>query len=298
MRALLDTNIVIHRENVKATNLSIGQLFHWLDVLHYEKIIHPYTVNELRKYSSEQIQALYDAKLAAYTQMKSVAIQSSDFKKLLDDTPKTDNDIIDNQLLFELYCGRADIIITEDRKMRIKAQKLGIADKVFTINAFITKATAENPDLIEYKFLSVRKEVFGKIDVKNAFFDTFREAYPGFEKWFSKKCDEEAYVSRNDRGEILGFLYLKTEDENENYNDISPAFKPMRRLKVGTFKVEASGFRLGERFIKIIFDNAIERHLQEIYVTLFMDRPELKALYDLLVRWGFYEHGIKQTNGK
>ena len=298
MRALLDTNIVIHRENVKATNLSIGQLFHWLDVLHYEKIIHPYTVNELRKYSSEQIQALYDAKLAAYTQMKSVAIQSSDFKKLLDDTPKTDNDIIDNQLLFELYCGRADIIITEDRKMRIKAQKLGIADKVFTINAFITKATAENPDLIEYKFLSVRKEVFGKIDVKNAFFDTFREAYPGFEKWFSKKCDEEAYVSRNDRVEILGFLYLKTEDENENYNDISPAFKPMRRLKVGTFKVEASGFRLGERFIKIIFDNAIERHLQEIYVTLFMDRPELKALYDLLVRWGFYEHGIKQTNGK
>ncbi len=205
MRALLDTNIVIHRENVKATNLSIGQLFHWLDVLHYEKIIHPYTVNELRKYSSEQIQALYDAKLAAYTQMKSVAIQSSDFKKLLDDTPKTDNDIIDNQLLFELYCGRADIIITEDRKMRIKAQKLGIADKVFTINAFITKATAENPDLIEYKFLSVRKEVFGKIDVKNAFFDTFREAYPGFERWFSKKCDEEAYVSRNDRGEILAF---------------------------------------------------------------------------------------------
>ena len=161
MRALLDTNIVIHRENVKATNLSIGQLFHWLDVLHYEKIIHPYTVNELRKYSSEQIQMLYDAKLAAYTQMKSVAIQTPDFVKLLDDTPKTDNDIIDNQLLFELYSGRADIIITEDRKMRIKAEKLGIADKVFTINAFITKATAENPDLIEYKFLSVRKEIFG-----------------------------------------------------------------------------------------------------------------------------------------
>jgi predicted nucleic acid-binding protein len=298
MRALLDTNIVIHRENVKATNLSIGQLFHWLDVLHYEKIIHPYTVNELRKYSSEQIQMLYDAKLAAYTQMKSVAIQTPDFVKLLDDTPKTDNDIIDNQLLFELYCGRADIIITEDRKMRIKAEKLGIADKVFTINAFITKATAENPELIEYKFLSVRKEFFGKIDVKNGFFDTFREAYPGFEKWFSKKCDEEAYVCRNDRGEILGFLYLKTEDENENYSDLTPTFKPMRRLKVGTFKVEASGFRLGERFIKIIFDNAIERHLQEIYVTLFMDRPELKALYDLLIRWGFYKYGIKQTNGK
>lgn len=126
MRALLDTNIVIHRENIKATNLSIGQLFHWLDVLHYEKLIHPYTVDELRKYSNKQIQRLYDAKLAAYTQMKSVAIQTPDFVNLLNDTPKTDNDSIDNQLLFELYCGRTDILITEDRKMRIKAQRLGL----------------------------------------------------------------------------------------------------------------------------------------------------------------------------
>lgn len=298
MRALLDTNIVIHRENIKATNLSIGQLFHWLDVLHYEKLIHPYTVDELRKYSNKQIQRLYDAKLAAYTQMKSVAIQTPDFVNLLNDTPKTDNDSIDNQLLFELYCGRTDILITEDRKMRIKAQRLGLEDKVFTINGFITKATAENPDLIEYKFLAVKKECFGKIDVQNSFFDTFRDAYTGFEQWFSKKCDEEAYICRNDLGDILGFLYLKTEDESENYNDITPMFKPMRRLKVGTFKVEASGFRLGERFIKIIFDNAIQRHLNEIYVTLFMDRPELKVLYDLLVRWGFVDYGIKHTNGK
>lgn len=298
MRALLDTNIVIHRENIKATNLSIGQLFHWLDVLHYEKIIHPYTVGELRKYSNEQMQTLYDAKLAAYTQMKSVAAQTSSFTELLNDVPKTDNDKIDNQLLFEVYCGRADILITEDRKMRFKAERIGISDKVFTINAFITKATSENPSLIDYKALSVRKECFGNIDISNPFFDTFREAYAGFENWFSKKRDEEAYICKNDKGGILGFLYLKTEDEDENYSDITPVFQPRRRLKVGTFKVEASGFRLGERFIKIIFDNAIERQLKEIYVTLFMDRPELKALYDLLSRWGFNKYGIKRTNGK
>lgn len=69
-------------------------------------------------------------------------------------------------------------------------------------------------------------------------------------------------------------------------------------MKVGTFKVEASGFRLGERFIKIIFDNAQERNLDEIYVTLFLDRPELKLLKDLLCRWGFVEYGTKTTNGK
>ena len=70
-----------------------------------------------------------------------------------------------------------------------------------------------------------------------------------------------------DAGKVLGFLYLKTEGVDENYSDIVPPFKPMRRLKVGTFKVESTGFRLGERFVKIIFDNALQRNVDEIYVT-------------------------------
>lgn len=44
MRALLDTNIIIHRESMQATNYSIGQLYYWLDKLHYVKLIHPYTI--------------------------------------------------------------------------------------------------------------------------------------------------------------------------------------------------------------------------------------------------------------
>lgn len=294
MKALLDTNIVIHRENTKVTNYSIGSLYHWLDCLHYEKMIHPYSVDELRKYHNEKMQDLYDAKLSAYTIIHSIAPQTDEFKSLLVDTTKTENDKIDNQLLCEVYCGRVDILITEDRRMRDKAERLGIVDKVFTINSFITKASNENPALVEYKALSVKKVYFGDVDVNSSFFDTFRAAYEGFNIWFAKKSNEEAYLCRDDKDDILGFLYLKTEYEDENYSDIVPAFMPKKRLKIGTFKVEASGFRLGERFIKIIFDNAIERKVDEIYVTLFTDRPELLALKDLLERWGFYVHGEKK----
>lgn len=63
MRALLDTNVIIHRENTKATSFTIGKLFYWLDKLHYEKLIHPYSIDELRKYRNPQMQSLYDAKL-------------------------------------------------------------------------------------------------------------------------------------------------------------------------------------------------------------------------------------------
>ena len=114
MRALLDTNIIIHRENTKVTNQSIGLLYYWLDKLHYDKLIHPYSLKELRKYCSSEIQELYDAKLSSYVEMKTVATQPKEFIEMLKETPKTENDEIDNQLLCELYLGRADILITED----------------------------------------------------------------------------------------------------------------------------------------------------------------------------------------
>ena len=44
MRALWDTNIVIHRENKIVSNYSIGHLFRWLDCLQYDKVLHPFTL--------------------------------------------------------------------------------------------------------------------------------------------------------------------------------------------------------------------------------------------------------------
>ena len=298
MRALLDTNIIIHRENTRVTNQSIGLLYYWLDKLHYDKLIHPYSVRELRKYSNPNMQELYDTKLASYVEMKTIANQTKEFIDLLREAPKTENDEIDNQLLCEVYLGRADILITEDRRMRNKAAVLGLSNRVFSINAFIEKASSENPALVSYKALSVKKEYIGNVDVDNVFFDSLRESYQGFNRWFAKKSDEEAYICYSDSNLILGFLYVKTEDVDSDYHDIHPRFTPKKRLKVGTFKVESTGFRLGERFIKIIFDNAIKRNVDEIYVTLFENREELKALGNLLRRWGFYDYGVKRTNDK
>ena len=88
LKALLDTNIIIHRENLQATNYSIGLLFKWLDKLHYEKLVHPYSLQELRKANNSTQQEIYNARLAAYVEMKSTAPQSRAFLDLLSDTPK------------------------------------------------------------------------------------------------------------------------------------------------------------------------------------------------------------------
>ena len=171
---------------------------------------------------------------------------------------------------------------------------MGIADCAFTIEAFLEKVTAENPELVDYNVLAVKRVLFGQVDVGEEFFDGFREEYggPAFNKWFNKKADEAAYVCYEGRA-LVAFLYLKVEGLDENYSDINPSFRPKRRLKIGTFKVELNGYKLGERFLKIVFDNALRQNVEEAYVTIFPQTIGRQRLIKILEDFGFKKHGTK-----
>ena len=127
---------------------------------------------------------------------------------------------------------------------------------------------ADHPRLIDYSVLSVYKRKIGSLNFNCNFFDSLRDSYSGFNQWLNKKSEDEAYVCFL-QDELKAFLYLKKEDETENYSDITPIFSPKKRLKIGTFKVSMNGLKLGERFLKIAIENALHLHVEEIYVTIF-----------------------------
>jgi len=295
MKVLLDTNILIHREASKIVNEEIGTLFNWLDRLHYEKCIHPLSIGELEKHSNPVVVKTIQTKIQNYNTLKTEAPESREIAAIRAKYDKNENDNIDTSLLKEVFSGRVEYLITEDRKIHAKAFELGIADNVFTIDDFLEKATTENPELSEYKILSVKKEYFGNINIDDEFFDSFKEDYKGFKDWFNKKSGEIAYICQSEQENILAFLYIKKESEDENYSDLSPVLLPKTRLKIGTFKVISNGYKLGERFLKIIFDNAINYKVDEIYVTLFHKSEEHDRLIGLLSDWGFSLHGLKNT---
>ncbi|MBB4635219.1 PIN domain-containing protein [Longimicrobium terrae] len=294
MKVLLDTNILIHREARTVVRSDIGTLFRWLDELHYEKCIHPGSIAEIKKHSDPEVVRTLEIKLGSYVVLKTTAPDTPKIKEIRasDQTP---NDEIDTSLLAELVANRVDAIITEDRGIHRKAARLGVVNSVFTIDAFLEKVTAENPSLSDYEVLSVRKVHLGAINLQDSFFNSFREDYPGFDHWFNRKADELAYICTADNGSVVAFLYIKREESNENYSDITPSFISARRLKIGTFKVVSNGFKLGERFLKIVFDNASNLRVDEIYVTIFKHRPEQTRLIALLEDWGFSHHGQKTS---
>ncbi|GAA4316603.1 PIN domain-containing protein [Nibribacter koreensis] len=293
MRALLDTNIIIHREAAVVRNEDIGQLFNWLDKLKYTKVIHPISVDEVNRHGEEKVKKSFAIKLSSYNLIRILAPLHADVAKVSKKFDHTPNDINDSHILNELYADRVDILISEDKRIHLKAAELGVAERVFKIERFIEKCLAEHPELTDYKVLAVKKEHFAHIDLTDEFFDSFRSDYFGFDRWFDKKAEDIAYVCYAD-GKICAFLFLKTEGKEEPY-DITPPFPKKRRLKIGTFKVTLTGFKLGERFLKVIFDNALSRGVDEIYVTIFPKRPEQQRLIDLLAEWGFTLWGKKNT---
>lgn len=294
MKALLDTNIIIHREASRIVNQDVGILYRWLERAKYTKCVHSLTVTEIEKYKNQQTVETFQIKLDSYERIEIPSPLQPELKSVSEKVDINENDIIDTHLLNEVFVGRVDILITEDKKLRKKADALGIAYKVFTIDSFLEKTFSEHPDLVDYKVLNVQKLKFGRINLDDEFFTSLKEDYIGFDKWFIKKYDEEAYITVNsNNGLLLSFLYLKVEDSEEKYLDISPSFTSKKRLKVGTFKVINNGFRLGERFMKIIFDNALKNKVEEIYVTIFDKRDEQRRLIDLLEQWGFVLWGNK-----
>lgn len=294
MKVLLDTNIIIHRERFDPVEEEIGKLFWWIDKLDYKKYIHQKTIEEIQRIQDAKRLEAFTIKMESYNILPTEADICRDIQDIIDTMDKNDNDVVDSILLNEVMCGRVDFLITEDRKIHKKAEILNIDEKVFTIDGFLEKATSENPELLDYEILSIQKDFFGNINIKDEFFDCFREDYNGFEKWFASKSDETAYFSSID-DKIVAFLYLKIEGKDEPYNDIEPVFSRKKRFKIGTFKVTLNGFKLGERFLKILFDNALNQKVEEIYVTIFPKRIEQQRLISLLLEYGFRYHGVKRS---
>lgn len=138
--------------------------------------------------------------------------------------------------------------------------------------------------------MSMEIKRFNEIDLNDCFFDSLKEDYPGFDTWYNKKATakETAFIQKDSSGNLQGFLYMKNEDEA--LLDITPNMPEAKRLKVGTFKIDAHNTKLGERFVKKIVDKAIFDKVEEIYVTIF---EKHEALIKLLEKYGFKKYGTK-----
>lgn len=130
---------------------------------------------------------------------------------------------------------------------------------------------------------------FSQININDCFFDSLKSDYTEFEVWFNRKSTsgDYAFIQLVDE-HLEGFLYLKIEDGP--ITDVEPILDVDRAIKIGTFKINPHGTRLGERFIKKSLDYAINHSINTLYVTIF-SRHEY--LLNMFKKFGFYIYGKK-----
>ena len=290
-KILLDTNMFIYLEDYAVTEDKVATLTKRLfDSDQYKIVIHPKTKEEILKISDSEKRAIFSSKISVYREIKSAPKVTKEFNDMVG--CNNSHDAIDNELLFSIYRNCAHYLITNDKDLVKKSQKIGLSDRVLSIDQALEKFQEKvsedirKPVFINYKYLH-------ELDIKDTFFDSLKVDYAGFEEWFKKKQSKEAqaYVTEFDE-KLTSFLMLKVENEDEEYKDFLKPFKPARRLKISTLKVADTGKRIGETFIKIIVEKAIKENVEEIYVTVF-DKQEF--LIDMLESYGFKKYTKKRT---
>lgn len=193
--------------------------------------------------------------------------------------------------------GNVDFLITENPVLFEMAHHIKIDNRVYSIENFIEKCAIEHRNLDPIKGVIVKEEMMKNLSLEDKFFQSFINDYsPYYFSWFLEKASDKVYISKDLKGKIKAILKLKVEFDNEDYSNISPIFTPAKRMKISSFKVEYTGQKVGERFMRIIISCALREKVDEIYVTIFNNSQQKMRLVRLLSDYGFYYHGIKDNN--
>jgi L-amino acid N-acyltransferase YncA len=211
----------------------------------------------------------------------------SDLLVALDETfhplSQGSNDDLDLRVLTALWKNAVHYLITDDVRLRKRAVRADLGDRVFTLaeaKALLAwRATADitPPPAV----MKVRRY---ELDHKDSLFDSLREDYPGFDKWFSdpSKSQRLAWVIRQEPGGYAGLMIFKDIGDNE-FVSVGKV------MKVSTFKVveDARGRNYGELLLKTLFLKAKNGGWDNIFVTVFAKHTRLVNLFS---DFGFEAH--------
>ena len=285
MRILLDTNIFIYREDNNVISKELQTLLQILNKLGTKILVHPKSIEELKKDSNETRKAIILSKIGAYPMLESPPDPSKDEEYNTKIKIKNEHDIIDSIILYSVYKNAVDFLITEDKALHKKAYDVGIKDRVLLINdaLHMFNKDVEISGLVSPPAL--KEDFVYNLDLNDPIFDKLKRDYPGFvERWFPKISREgrKCWVHYREDGTIGALLIYKIEDEAI---EGMPPLPKKKRLKLSTFIVTNVGHKIGELFIKLSVDLCVKNGLNEMYLTHFTEEND--RLVQLITEYGF-----------
>ena len=283
MKILLDTNVAIKLEDPKPVDPPAALLAQLCQKHNLTLHVSDANYADINRDKDSVRRRLTYSKLEKYVRLREVALDSeSDLIRRFGPI-RNENDRCDLQLLGILDKKAVDLLISEDTELIRRAERgklgvkvLGIADAVDYISRTYESHTVELPYIEEVPAY--------QIDIDDVFFDSLREDYPGFNKWFEDRCvnrHRSCWVIRFD-GKLAGLVIRKPEKQEE----ADCATKADKILKVSTFKLssEYQGEKFGEQLLKQVLWWSRSNDIEVVYLTAF---EKQQVLIGLLETYGF-----------
>lgn len=289
MRCLVDTNILIYREGPDEVMPGLQALMRIASSNRVTILIHPLSRKEIENDRNPKRRAVEVSKVSTYPVLESPPrIDDDKFLQIIPES-KNENEFVDNNLLYAVYKGAIDYLISEDHGIHTKAQNLGLSDKVLTINSAIELLVTLYNTKTPIAPLALRLVPMHNIDLSDTFFESLKNKY-SFMSWWKKTATSgrNAWVYYCEDRKIGALLILKEEEEPIASE---PSLSKLKRIKICTFMVTEIGRRIGELLLKVAFDYARVKRIDQLYLTHFPDDNDY--LVSLITRYGFHKVSVQ-----
>lgn len=287
---LIDTNVIVGLEDYHAVQPAFAALTSLAAKYKVDIFVHEAANDDIERDKDQLRRGISLSKLAKFQVLHKVRGLSQSTLEDLFGPLRKPNDVVDATLLHALLIGAADFLVTQDRGLHERARRHSpdLGHRIlFVPDAVQLLRTTFEPrePLVRY----VSEVSAHTIPLDDEIFNSLREDYPGFDKWWREKCVKEhrrCWVIEDDG--LSGLIVRK--DEVASNTDAT--IKAKKILKICTFKVrpEKRGLKLGELLLKKVFWFAQINSYDLVYITTYRGQV---TLIDLLEYYGF-----RQTTAK
>jgi GNAT superfamily N-acetyltransferase/predicted nucleic acid-binding protein len=269
VKFLIDTNVLIPLEptapeQVEEMTEPASELLRIIEAAGYQLFIHPDIRVDISRDRDDARRRLRELLLKKYLPLPAPPPTPEEWEQQMGRPPLESNDWVDHRLLAAVRANAVSVLVTEDRRIHRKAERVGLRHRVATIGDALALVRGLRPSFAQPP-PAVEPTYAHDIDVDDPFFDSLQADYPPFGTWL-RKCQEEhrrCWVVRADGRRLAALCLIKDE---QNALGLEGKF-----LKLCTFKVapEHRGRRLGELLLKSAFAHAFVNKHDFIYVTAF-----------------------------
>jgi ribosomal protein S18 acetylase RimI-like enzyme len=189
------------------------------------------------------------------------------------------NDRADVEVLSTFATGRATWLVSQDRRLRHRADRAGLANVLSLDDALAMFSALRDPYALRLPTARIVEAY--TIDQTSNIFDSLKTDYHTFVNWWTSKvvAERRDVVIIGESADPEGLAVLKVENDR-------PYGLPDPVVKICTFKIsdEHRGDKRGELLLKSCVMHARDHQMPAVYVEVLPSKVEL---IDWLQRFGF-----------